>query len=145
MRLEQLMPLMEEFLAQGKPVIFAPRGISMLPMLRQGVDKVVLESYKGILRKFDIPLYQRDDGHFVLHRVVRVGDTYTCIGDNQYELEHGVRQDQIIAIVTGFYRGDKYYSTKNLGYKLYSRIWCYSRGLRLFVRRSLGWLRRRLR
>lgn len=145
MHLEQLMPLIEEYLAQGKPVKFSPRGISMLPMLRQGVDSVILESHKGVLRKYDIPLYRRDDGCFVLHRVVKVGKTYTCIGDNQFVLEKGIRQDQIIAIVTGFYRGTKYYSVNNMGYLLYSRVWHCSRGIRHFCGRCLAGIRRRLR
>ena len=123
LRLEQLMPLIREQLAQGKPVRFAPRGISMLPMLRQGRDKVVLAPAAGKLKKYDIPLYQRDDGHFVLHRIVGVGETYTCIGDNQYELEYGIRQDQIIAVVVAFTRDEKEIPVTNLAYRLYSRVW----------------------
>ena len=104
MRLEQLMPLIREYLAAGKTVKFSPRGISMLPMLRQGIDDVVLSPLPEKLKKYDLPLYQRDDGHFVLHRIVRVGETYTCVGDNQFELEHGLRHDQMIAVVTAFSR-----------------------------------------
>ncbi len=145
LRLEQIRPLIDEFLAQGKPVTFAPRGVSMLPMIRQGIDRVVLESCVGKLKKYDIPLYQRDDGSYVLHRVVGVGDTYTCIGDNQFQLEHGVRHDQIIANVTGFYREDTYYSVSNPAYRLYCRMWCWSRSIRGFWRRVRSRLRRWIR
>ena len=143
--MEQIMPLMKEYLSQGKPVTFAPRGISMKPMLRPGTDKVVLERPKGSLTKYDIPLYKRDDGSYVLHRVIKVGDTYTCIGDNQFEKEYGIRYDQIIAVVTGFYRDEKFYSTKNIGYILYSRLWHYSRFARYLCLRALRGIRRKLR
>ena len=145
MRLEQLMPLIREYLAAGKTVKFSPRGISMLPMLRQGIDDVVLSPIPEKLKKYDLPLYQRDDGHFVLHRIVRVGETYTCIGDNQFELEHGLRHDQMIALVTAFYRNGKYHSVNELTYRIYCRFWHYSRGLRHFWRRGIGWLRRHMR
>lgn len=145
MRLEQIMPLMREYLAAGKTVKFSPRGISMLPMLRQGIDDVVLSPLPEKLGKYDLPLYQRDDGHFVLHRIVKAGETYTCIGDNQFELEHGLRHDQMIALVTAFYRNGKYHSVNELTYRIYCRFWHYSRGLRHFWRRGIGWLRRHMR
>ena len=114
----------------------------MLPMLRQGIDDVVLSPLPEKLKKYDLPLYQRDDGHFVLHRIVRVGETYTCIGDNQFELEHGLRHDQMIAVVTAFYRAGEYHGVSELGYQIYCRLWHYSRSLRHFWRRGKGWLRR---
>ena len=139
------MPLIRETLAAGKTVRFSPRGISMLPMLRQGIDSVVLSPLPGKLKKYDLPLYQRDDGHFVLHRIVEVRDTYTCIGDNQFEYEHGLRQDQMIALVTAFTRGKREIPVTNPGYRIYCHIWHWSRPLRHFCRRSKGWLRRHLR
>lgn len=143
--LAQLMPVMQEYLSAGKTVRFSPQGISMLPMLRQGIDSVVLSPLPEKLRKYDLPLYQRDDGHYVLHRIVKVGDTYTCVGDNQFELEKGIRHDQMIAVVRVFYRGDKMIPVTRLSHRLYCRYWHYSRGIRHFWRRGKGWLRRHLR
>ena len=143
--LAELMPVLREFLDVGKNVKISPQGISMLPMIRQGIDKVVLSPISGELRKYDLPLYQRDDGHFVLHRIVTTAETYTCIGDNQFELEHGLRHDQMIAVVTAFYRGDKLHSVNELGYQIYCRFWHYSRPIRHFWRRGINYLRRHLR
>ena len=140
LRLEQLMPLIREQLAAGKSVRFSPRGISMLPMLRQGRDKVVLSPVTGRLKKYDLPLYQRDGGQYVLHRIVGVGETYTCIGDNQYALEHGIRQDQLIAVVTAFTRDDREIPVTDLGYRVYCRLWHWLRP----VKRVLGACKRRL-
>ena len=142
-RLEQVHPLMQEFLREGKTVKFSPRGVSMLPMLRQGIDSVVLSPVPEKLKKYDLPLYQRDDGKYILHRIVEVGQTYTCIGDNQFDYETGVRHDQIIAVVTSFTRGQQLHSVDEMPYRLYCRIWHHSRGIRHFWRRGIGWLKRK--
>ena len=117
----------------------------MLPMLRQERDTIELSPIVGRLKKYDLALYRRDNGTFVLHRVVGVGETYTFVGDNQFCLEGGLRHDSMIAIVTAFYRGEKLHSTSELGYKLYCRIWHYSRPLRHFIHRGIGWLKRHLK
>lgn len=143
-QLEQLMPLFLEQFEQGKSVKFAPRGISMLPMLRQGIDCVILSPLLERLQKYDLPLYRRDDGKYVLHRIVEVGDTYTCMGDNQFVPEPGLRHDQMIAVVTSFTRGDRQISVAAPGYRLYCRFWHYSRPLRHFWRRGIGRIKRHL-
>lgn len=143
--LNNLMPLFRERLAAGQKIQFSPRGVSMLPMLRQGLDSVILSPVPEKLQKYDLPLYQRDDGKYILHRVVRVEDTYTCIGDNQFIYEHGLRHDQMIALVTAFTRGEREISVKNPGYRLYCRIWHHSRRARHFLRRVKNKLGRMLR
>lgn len=129
------MPLIRERLANGKSVQFKPKGTSMRPMLRQGIDSVILSPLPEKLKKYDLPLYQRDNGQYVLHRIVGVGDAYTCIGDNQYEYEYGVRHDQMIGVVTGFYRDQEFHSVTQLSHRLYRSLWHHSRKLRPKVRR----------
>ena len=85
--MDSLMPLFKERLAAGQIVRFSPRGVSMLPMLRQGIDSVELSPVPEKLKKYDLPLYQRRNGQYVLHRIVKVSEGYTCIGDNQFEPE----------------------------------------------------------
>lgn len=142
--MDSLVPLFLERLAAGQKVKFSPQGVSMLPMLRQGIDTVTLSPLPDRLKKYDLPLYRRDDGKYILHRVVDVGDTYTCVGDNQFVLEHGLRHDQMIALVTGFTRGEKEHSVTELPYRLYCGLWHYSRPFRHFIRRAKGWVRRHL-
>ena len=143
--LEQMMPLIKECLAMGKTVKFCPRGTRMLPMIRQGVDSVVVSAVPEKLNKFDLPLYQRKNGQYVLHRIVEAGETYTCIGDNQFELEKGLQHDQMIAVMVAFTRGNKLYSAEDASYRFYCRFWHYSRPIRHFWRRGIGWLRRHLK
>ena len=141
-QLDNLMPLFRERLAVGQKVKFSPRGISMLPMLHQGLDTVTLSPLPEKLQKYDLPLYQRENGKYILHRIVEAGDTYTCIGDNQFVYEYGLTHDQMIALVTGFSRGEKEYSVGDWRYWIYCRFWHYSRPVRRFYRRGIGWLRR---
>ncbi len=129
-RLAELLPLMQERLAAGESVQFTPRGISMRPMIEDGRDQVVLSPLPEKLKKYDLPLYRRDNGQFVLHRIVGVGDTYTCIGDHQLVCETGLRQDQMIALATGLYRKGKFYSLDSFGYRVYSRVWHWTRPVR---------------
>ena len=144
-QLDNLMPIFRERLAAGQNVIIMPRGTSMLPMIRQGIDSVTLSPLPSKLKKYDLPLYQREDGHYVLHRIVEVEDTYTCIGDNQFVYEKGLRHDQMIAVVTSFTRGNRRISVDSLLYRVYCSVWHHSRPIRRFWRRGINWIRRHLR
>lgn len=143
--LDALMPLIRECLSAGQSVQLSPKGTSMLPMLRQGIDKVTLAPLPSQLKKYDLPLYRRDNGQYVLHRIVGVGETYTCVGDNQFDLETELRQEQMIAVVTSFTRGEKRYSANHIAYRIYCHCWHTSRPVRHFYRRAKHWLRRHLK
>ncbi len=101
-----------------------PRGTSMLPLLRQGIDSVVLVKPNKNLKKGDIPFYIRSDGKYVLHRIVKArNDCYTLCGDNQTALEEGITDENIIGVVSKIYRGNKVITTNNIPYKIYLFIW----------------------
>ncbi len=118
--LAEMWPFMEEQIKAGKTVRFAPKGTSMLPMLRQGVDTVVLKKAPEKLKKYDLPLYLRENGQFVLHRVVGVRkDSYVMCGDNQCVREYGIKDENILAIASGFYREDVFVSCDNSKYAKY--------------------------
>ena len=139
------MPLIREQLAAGRSVRFSPRGTSMLPMLRQGIDKVVLSPLPEHLKKYDLPLYQRENGQYVLHRIIDAGETYTCTGDNQFDLETGLLREQMIAQVTSYTRGGRENPVTAWHYRLYCRVWHHSRPIRRFYRRAKNFLRRLLK
>ena len=131
--LDDVIELMTEKLQAGGTVAFTPHGTSMLPMLRDGEDVVVLKSAEGRrLHLFDVPLYRRDNGQYVLHRVLdfcRDGSYIMC-GDNQFAMEKGIRDDQIIAVMTGFFRKGRAYTTQSHFYRLYINFWYYTRPFR---------------
>ena len=127
---KELVPIMLEQINSGAKVRFFPRGTSMLPLIRQGRDSVTLEKIKKPLGRFDIVLYQRDDGKYILHRIVSVGKTITCICDNQFYYEKNLRHDQMLARVSAFSRGDKQYSVNCLPYRIYCVLWYITRPVR---------------
>jgi hypothetical protein len=136
------MPLIRERLEAGAEVTFSPRGGSMLPLLHEGRDTVTLAAPPKKLKKYDIPLYQRENGQYVLHRVVRVGRTYTCIGDNQFAFEEGITHGQVIAVCVSFMRNDKKVSVSDPLYRLYSIFWHYSRFPRRIILAALRRMKR---
>ena len=95
------------------------KGTSMMPLLRQGKDSVILVAPNDI-KKNDILLYKRANGQFVLHRAIKIKkDEYIMCGDNQYEHERGIKKENILAKVKGIYRGDVYFETDNTEYQKY--------------------------
>ena len=109
-------------------------GTSMLPMLRSGIDSVVLEKPTRDFKKYDCVMYKRPStGKYVLHRIIKIkkGQLIIC-GDNQWQKEYGITKDDIIAIVTGFYKKEKYISVDKFSYKLYYHFRVFFRPLRRF-------------
>lgn len=113
-------------------------GVSMFPMLRNRRDTIIVEPYEGRLKKYDVPLYKRGS-NYILHRIIEVRpDSYVICGDNCIQKEYGITDEQILGVLTGFYRGSKKINMDGLGYKIYVRVWC-----RLYrIRRLYGRMRR---
>lgn len=142
---DELLPLIRERLAAGQTIRYLPfRGVSMLPMLRQGKDTVELSPLPEKLKKYDLPVYQYPSGKVVMHRVVSVENGYyLCLGDNTYEYEK-ILPEQLIGLVSAFKRADKRIEVTNRGYRLYSRLWVASFPVRRALRRLKRFLRRLL-
>lgn len=62
----------EEVLESEGKYVGLTRGVSMLPMIKSGKDVVVIAKKTGRLKPYDVALYKRDDGAYVLHRVLKV-------------------------------------------------------------------------
>lgn len=123
LQLADLWPVMAEQLDAGKTVRFAPKGVSMLPLIRQDLDTVVIKTAPPKLKKYDLALYRRKNGQFVLHRVVGVNKdgSYVMCGDNQYWREYGITDENILAMAVGYYKGNEYISFDDENYIKYSK------------------------
>jgi hypothetical protein len=113
----------EEYLEQNGEMTYTNRGISMLPLLKQGRDLFTIRK-KGAERcqKYDVVLYRRPPESYVLHRIVAVRpDDYILLGDNCLNKETGITDRDIIGVMTGYVRKGKAHSTDDFGYMLYSR------------------------
>lgn len=99
-------------------------GVSMLPMLKSGVDSVVIKKVDRELRKYDCILYKRpSSGKYVLHRIIQIKNNELVLcGDNQWQRETGIKQENIIGVMDAYYKNEKYIPITKFSYKLYCRI-----------------------
>ena len=111
------------------------KGTSMNPLLYEGVNKVYVERPSTRLKKGDVALYKRDNGEYILHRVMKVlNESYVFCGDNHFTLEYGVTDAHILGVMKGYYKKLKYVDVnKSLKYKLYKLFWCNSLSFRKFL------------
>lgn len=117
------MAKIEDAVARGNFVIH-PKGVSMWPMIRHGKDSVVINPVSGRLKKYDIPLYKDRLDRYVVHRVIEVNDEgYVICGDGLFEKEYDITDENVIGVVTGFFRKEKYISADDKKYLRYVHFW----------------------
>ena len=141
----QLVDVLQLQLDKGGVAVLTVTGFSMYPTLRHKRDMVTL--VKGKPKKHDVILYKRDNGSYVIHRVVKAGNPYICCGDNQWQKEP-VRQEQILAVMTGYTRKGKYHTVNDWRYGLWVWFWMGIFPLRkplVLMRQRIGRLLRRIR
>ena len=138
----------EEIERTGK-LVYKNVGNSMMPLIKQGRDLLIIEKTDGRLKKYDIPLYKRDNGQYVLHRILKVRENdYVICGDNRYNKEYGITDKNIIGVLTGMVRNGREISFASYKYRLYVHLWCDFFVIRagiLFARDFPGRVKRRIR
>lgn len=120
--------IIQEVLDSGGEFLLAPKGTSMLPLIVQGKDRVVLKKYTTVSpQKYDIAFYRRTDGAFVLHRIMKRSKdgSFVMCGDNQLRLEYGILSDQILAYVSAIHKDARVIKVSSLRYRLYVYFWCF--------------------
>ena len=97
------------------------QGDSMEPMLKEGRDTVIIVSPKFPLKKYDVPVYRRDD-HITMHRIIKCTKKgYIICGDNRSYLEKDIKDSDIIGVLSGFYHNGRYVDVKDKAYIKYAR------------------------
>ena len=145
--MESLMPVLRLQMEKGGRAPLVVTGISMLPTLRNCRDMVELIPLSRDLRRGDLILYQRINGAYVLHRIVkkpRAGQ-FVCSGDNQWQPEP-VKAEQVIALVDTYIRDGKRIPVKKLSCRLWVGFWVFLFPVRkpfLKLRRAVGRWRRK--
>ena len=145
--MEELVPLLKEVIRDGGEFRLYPRGTSMRPLLREGVDSVVLITPPPKRRRGEILLYQRTNGQYVLHRLIaaKKDGTLCFCGDNQKELEWGITDELVIASVSAVYRREKRREVNRPLMWFYGRLMTVRviKVLFLFARRVFAKIRKR--
>lgn len=101
-------------------------GTSMMPLLKEGRDRVELEPCsQERLKKGDVVLYKKNDGTLVLHRIIKTENRefFTVLGDHQFKNAERVNKNQIIAVACGFFIKGRYVTEKTRWYRMYKKIW----------------------
>lgn len=129
----------QEILEAHEKIIYTVKGVSMLPMLHQRRDVVIIEN--KLYGMYDVVLFKRleNNGHlsYVLHRIVKKykDGSFLIMGDNTYSGDV-VKPEDIIGVLTSFYRDGKKVKVTNWRYKLYVFCYCAPYKLRIAIKKS---------
>jgi hypothetical protein len=124
----------EEYLEKHGSMTYSNVGISMMPLLKQGRDLFTVKK-KGDSRckKYDVVLYRRPPSSYVLHRVIKVRENdYIILGDNCVAKEYGIKDSDIIGVMTEYVHDGKKHTVDEFGYRLYSWVWVNFAFVRIF-------------
>ena len=118
----------EDIIAEKGQLIYTNVGDSMYPLI-QPRDLLVIKKLRRPLRRFDVPLYKRDSGQYVLHRIMKIekDGSYTMCGDNRIGMEHGITGRHIIGILTDIIRNGQTIPVTAPKYSLWFRSMRYRR------------------
>ena len=141
--MQQLGPIIAETVRRGSTAELTVTGHSMLPLLLDRVSRVKLSAL-GEAKYGDVVLYRRDNGTYVLHRIVQCCEdgTYTMCGDGQTAPERGLRREQMIAVMGSFARRNRWRECENPLYKLWWHLHVADRPLRRLWKRGVNYLKR---
>ena len=133
----------EEELERSGKLVYTTVGVSMNPLIKQDRDLSIIEKPKGRLKKFDVALYKRANGQYVLHRVVKVlEDGYVILGDNCCSKEYNIKDSQILGVLTSLVRNGKEINLNSFGYKLYVRARYAHYPVRVIISKTKRFLRK---
>ena len=134
----------EEIIERDGKLLYTNKGDSMMPLIREGCDILVIEKTNGRLKRFDIPLYRRDNGQYVLHRIIRIRQNdYVICGDNRVSPEYGITDRHIIGVLTSVIRNGREIPVRSRQYKLYAYLWHLLFPLRYVIKKISCLLRKR--
>lgn len=121
-----------EEVLRDKGVYIGPTvGVSMLPMLKNRRDTIVVKAKTERLKPLDVALYKRGDT-YILHRVLEVTESgYIIRGDNCYSDEI-VPEGAVIGVLTEFFRKGKHIFCTDKKYINYAKKRVKSYKSRLF-------------
>lgn len=115
-------------------ILYTSLGYSMKPLINQKTDILFISKLKRRPKKYDIVLYKRDNGQYVLHRIVNVKKSgYVLCGDNQCKKEYGITDSHIIGILEKIIRKDKTLRLNDKKYIIYAHLWTDFFYIRAFI------------
>lgn len=130
--------LVREMLLLNGQACVRVTGTSMQPLLHHLRDEVILIQPEKV-RQGDIVLFDRRDGRYALHRVIRSGkDTFTMAGDNQWHVEEDLPCGQIVGVVSAVVRDGRRIECSSTVLRLYAQAVTLMTFPRIRLRRVLS-------
>ena len=128
-----------EQLEQNGVIVHTNKGVSMMPLLRENRDLIVVRRKEpGRLHKYDVVLFQRANGEYVLHRILKMNqNSYWIVGDN-CAFGEMVTDEQILGILTEIVRDGKTIEVTDKKYLCFVYIWTALFPVRSFRIRFIG-------
>ena len=137
----------EQVIAEEGFLVYTNVGDSMYPLIRPR-DLLVIKKVEKPLRRLDIPLYKRDNGQYVLHRIIKKRrNDYLICGDNRTDIEKGITDKHVIGVLTAVIRGGETISVYRFDKRLYAHLLMVSFPFRKFIgfcKRVLRYVKRSL-
>ena len=124
---------------EGHEVSMLISGGSMSPFLIHRRDTIFFKKPDSPLRAGDMVFYERENGQFVMHRILR--DGYDIVGDAQTQVERGVRREQIFARVTRVRRKGVIIEPGDFWWVFFARVWPLLLPLRPLISRTYALVR----
>ena len=112
----------ENIINEQGQLVYTNVGDSMYPLIKPR-DLLVIKKVTAPLKKNDIPLYKRDSGQYVLHRIVKIknGEYFIC-GDNRAFIERGITDRHIIGVLTDIVREGRTIPVNSPEFKSYVKL-----------------------
>lgn len=132
----------EEMLSTEGVYITTTVGVSMYPLLKNRRDNIVIRPVTKKLKKYDVPLYKRDD-KYILHRIIGIQENgYIIRGDNCDKKEFDITDENIIGVLDAMWRKEKFFTVENFHYKCYSRFIVFFHPVRMLYKKTRYYLSR---
>ena len=133
------LPVLIDLVNQGESVSLTITGSSMTPFLVHGRDQIRFQKPDRPLKRGDMAFFQRRNGDYIMHRVLRVSDDgYYFVGDGQQVIEGPIAPEQIFGRITQVCRKGKWIGPGNFWWDFFAGAWLTLLPCRPFLRKLYG-------
>ena len=115
---------LRDLVNQGQEVRLTISGSSMAPFLIHGRDSILFSKPQTPLRRGDMVFYQRENGQFVMHRILHVKpEGLYLIGDAQTQIEGPLNPTCVFARITQVNRKGKWIKPGDFWWWFFQTVW----------------------
>lgn len=115
---------LRDLVNQGQEVRLTISGSSMAPFLIHGRDSILFSKPQTPLRRGDMVFYQRENGQFVMHRILHVKpEGLYLIGDAQTQIEGPLNPTCVFARITQVNRKGKWIKPGDFWWWFFETVW----------------------